>query len=55
VNGLSGDADSFRDKRITMSELNAYVSNSVPSLTKRAQIPTLSVPKGFQDFTLAQL
>ncbi len=55
VSGLSGDADSFRDQRITMSELNAYVSNSVPSLTKRAQIPTLSVPKGFQDFTLAQL
>lgn len=55
VNGLKGEADSFKDQRITMTELNAFVANLVPSLTRNAQIPTLSVPGGFQDFVVARL
>ena len=55
VNGLRGDADSFEDQRITMTELNAFVANSVPSLTRNAQVPTLSVPGGFKDFVVARL
>lgn len=55
VAGLDGEADSFKDGRITMSELNAFVANSVPSMTHNAQVPTLSVPGGFQDFVIASL
>jgi len=53
--GIEGKADSFKDGRVTMTELNAYVANAVPSITQNAQIPTLSVPGGFQDFVIASL
>ena len=55
VSGIEGEADSYKDGRVTMSELNAFVANAVPSITKNAQIPTLSVPGGFQDFVIASL
>ncbi len=55
VTGLDGEADSFKDARVTMSELNAFVANSVSSITRNAQIPTLSVPGGFQDFMVVKL
>ncbi|MGI9317256.1 MAG: caspase family protein [bacterium] len=55
VSGIEGEADSFKDGRVTMSELNAFVANAVPSMTQNAQIPTLSVPGGFQDFVIASL
>jgi WD40 repeat protein len=55
LSGIGGEADSFKDGKVTMTELNAFVSNAVPSITKNAQIPTLSVPGGFQDFVIASL
>ena len=55
LSGIAGEADSFKDGKVTMTELNAFVSNAVPSITKNAQIPTLSVPGGFQDFVIASL
>ncbi len=55
LSGVKGGADSYKDNIITMSELNAFVSNEVSSITKKAQIPTLSVPGGFKDFELATL
>ncbi len=55
LEGMRGKADSYQDGQVTMSELNAFVANAVPAITKNAQRPTLSVPGGFQDFILASL
>ncbi|MBX2867860.1 MAG: caspase family protein [Acidiferrobacterales bacterium] len=55
LEGMRGKADSYQDGKVTMSELNAFVANAVPAITKNAQKPTLSVPGGFQDFVLASL
>lgn len=55
VSGIKGEADSFKDGKVTMSELNAFVSNAVPSISSNEQRPTLSVPGGFQDFILAEV
>lgn len=55
LEGMNGKADSYKDGDVTMSELNAFVSNTVPAITKNAQIPTLSIPGGFQDFVITSL
>ena len=39
LRGLSGDADLLRDRRITISELQTYVCDSVKQLTNDQQHP----------------
>lgn len=55
LEGLKGKADTFKDGKITMTELNAYITNAVDSMTKGEQIPVLHVPGGFKNFAFATL
>jgi hypothetical protein len=50
---MKGEADLVRDGRITMKELDTYVSESVPSLTGGAQHPTTTTPDGYINFSVA--
>jgi uncharacterized caspase-like protein len=54
IQGMKGEADLIRDGRITMKELDAYVSETVPALTNGAQHPTTVTPDGYVNFNLAQ-
>jgi uncharacterized caspase-like protein len=53
IQGMKGEADLIRDGRITMKELDTYVSEKVPSLTGGAQHPTTATPDGYIDFNVA--
>jgi hypothetical protein len=54
IQGMKGDADLIRDGKITMKELDTYVSETVPSLTGGAQHPTTTTPDGYINFNVAQ-
>jgi hypothetical protein len=54
IQGMSGQADLIRDGLITMKELDAYVSETVPRLTRGLQHPTTSTPEGYVNFNVAQ-
>ena len=53
VEGLTGRADYTKDNKITITELDLYLSERVKALTKGAQTPTTSKPKTIQDFPIA--
>jgi uncharacterized caspase-like protein len=53
VEGLTGRADYTKDNKITITELDLYLSERVKALTKGAQTPTASKPKTIQDFPIA--
>jgi len=55
LEGLSGKADTVeKDRVVSMKELDAYVSEMVPKLTKGAQHPITDSPKGgYPNFPIA--
>ncbi|MDR1030656.1 MAG: caspase family protein, partial [Treponema sp.] len=53
MQGMKGEADLIRDGKITMKELDAYVSEKVPALTGGAQHPTTTTPDGYINFNVA--
>ena len=57
IKGLSGEADLFPrdapDGRVTMKELDVYVSETVPQLTDGAQHPITNTPDGYVNFPVA--
>jgi len=55
IQGLKGEADLFKKGQITMKELDTYVSEMVPKLTKGLQHPTTSTPDGCINFVVADL
>jgi len=55
LDGLNGDADLIKDKKISMKELDAYVSELVPKLTNGAQHPITITPDGYVNFPIAVL
>jgi WD40 repeat protein len=50
VEGFTGKADYTKDKKITINELDLYLSERVKKLTNNRQTPTTSKPKTIQDF-----
>jgi WD40 repeat protein len=55
IQGMRGAADWFNNKRVTMKELDTYVSEMVPKLTNGMQHPTTSTPDGYVNFVVADL
>jgi WD40 repeat protein len=55
IQGMQGQADLIKDGIITMKELDTYVSETVPRLTKGLQHPTTSTPEGYINFNVAEL
>ena len=53
LEGLRGKADLIKDGKISMKELDTYVSETVPQLTNGAQHPITHTPEGYLNFTLA--
>ena len=53
IQGLCGKADLMKDGRITMKELDAYVSELVPQITDGAQHPITYTPEGYVNFPLS--
>ena len=55
IQGLEGrEADLIKDGRITMKELDTYVSQRVPQLTDVAQHPITHAPMGYEDFVIVE-
>ncbi|HKS39137.1 MAG TPA: caspase family protein, partial [Blastocatellia bacterium] len=52
IEGLGGKADLIKDGKITMKELDAFVSEMVPQLTNGAQHPITHTPEGYINFPL---
>ena len=55
LEGLSGEADPYHDKKITLNGLNNWLSRRVPELTNDTQTPVLNIPGSFKDFPLLKL
>ena len=55
IKGLQGEADLFKDGKISMKELDTYVSETVPILTNGAQHPITNTPEGYVNFPVAIL
>jgi len=56
IEGLKGEADLFPkggDNKISMKELDTYVSETVPQITNGAQHPITSTPDGYVNFPVA--
>ena len=53
VEGLTGGADLFDSKTITVNNLSSYVANRVKVLTKGQQAPTTIIPNSVPDFPVA--
>lgn len=53
IQGLSGKADLIKDNKISMKELDTYVSETVPQLTHGAQHPITNTPDGYINFPVA--
>ncbi|OTE95928.1 hypothetical protein BCS42_01750 [Crenothrix sp. D3] len=54
LEGLKGNADTLgKDKQIYVNELNSFLSQTVPSLTKNRQVPVAEFQPGFNDFPLS--
>ncbi|NQV35860.1 MAG: caspase family protein [Phycisphaeraceae bacterium] len=52
LQGLSGKADLIADKRITISELQAYVANQVKQITEGRQHPSIPLMRDFDPETV---
>lgn len=50
IQGLSGKANLIQDDVISMKELDTYVSETVPQLTRGAQHPITYTPDGYANF-----
>ena len=55
IQGMKGEADLVKDGKITMKELDTYVSETVPRLTNGLQHPTTTTPDGYINFIVAEL
>jgi hypothetical protein len=55
IQGIQGQADLIKDGAITMKELDTYVSETVPRLTRGLQHPTTSTPDGYINFNVARV
>ncbi len=53
IEGINGKADLIKDKKISMKELDAYVSETVPQITNGAQHPITNTPDGYVNFPVA--
>ncbi len=53
IQGLNGKANLIKDNKISMKELDTYVSETVPLLTKGAQHPITNTPDGYVNFPVA--
>jgi WD40 repeat protein len=53
LNGLNGKADLVPDGKVSMKELDTYVSETVPQLTNGAQHPITDTPQGYSNFPVA--
>ncbi|MFC1525100.1 caspase domain-containing protein, partial [Planctomycetota bacterium] len=53
IEGISGKADLIKDNKISMKELDTYVSETVPQITKGAQHPITITPDGYVNFPVA--
>jgi hypothetical protein len=52
---MKGRADLIKDGVVSMKELDTYVSQRVPELSRGLQHPTINTPEGYVDFTVANL
>ncbi|MEW6162699.1 MAG: caspase family protein [Nitrospirota bacterium] len=55
IGGIKGRADLIKDNKISMKELDAYVSETVPGITNGAQHPITNTPEGYVNFPVAVL
>jgi uncharacterized caspase-like protein len=55
IQGMKGSADLFKSGKVTMKELDTYVSEMVPRLTNGFQHPTTATPDGYVNFVVAEL
>jgi uncharacterized caspase-like protein len=56
IEGLKGEADLFPkggDNKISIKELDTYVSETVPQITNGAQHPITNTPDGYVNFPVA--
>ncbi len=53
IEGLQGKADLLKRKRVSMKELDTYVSEIVPQITNGAQHPITNTPDGYVNFPVA--
>jgi hypothetical protein len=45
----------IKDGMVSMKDLDTYVSEAVPGLTRGAQHPTTNTPDGYVDFSVAKV
>jgi hypothetical protein len=53
LRGLRGKADADHDQRVTLGELDGYLTDSLPQLTNGAQHPITHTPEGYLETTIA--
>lgn len=53
IEGIKGKANLVKDNRISMKELDTYVSEMVPQITNGAQHPITNTPDGYVNFPVA--
>ena len=53
IEGIKGKANLIKDSRISMKELDTFVSETVPKLTNGAQHPITNTPDGYVNFPVA--
>ena len=53
IDGLSGGADFVKDGKLTISELDLYLSDRVKQLTDKRQAPVMRKPDTIPDFPIA--
>lgn len=53
IEGLKGKAELMKSGKITMKELDVYVSETVPKITNGAQHPITYTPDGYVNFPVA--
>ncbi|WP_447974361.1 hypothetical protein [Nitrospira sp. Kam-Ns4a] len=51
--GAEGKGDLNKDRRVTVAELDAYISDAVPLMTNGAQSPLTYTPEGYVGLPLA--
>jgi uncharacterized caspase-like protein len=55
IQGMRGAADLFKKGMVTITELDAYVSEMVPKLTDGLQQPVTNTPEGYVNFIVADV
>jgi hypothetical protein len=52
---MKGEADLVKDGKVTIKELDAYVSETVRRLTNGLQEPVTDAPEGYVNFIVADV